>query len=138
MICKTINYEDYNGNSRTEDFYFNISKAELTQLYTSVKGGLNAILDQIVKTQDTPRLMEYFKEIIRLAYGEKSADGRQFRKSKEIYENFEQTEAYSVLFMELLSDAEKAADFIKHVLPKDLVEEAEKNNNGALLPFNPG
>lgn len=126
MLKKTITYTDYDGIERTEDFYFHINKAELTTLFNSERGGLEKLLEKIIQTKDGPKIMEYFQKIIRLAYGEKSNDGRRFMKSDEIYANFESTEAYSQLFMELCTDAEKAADFVKGILPADLAAEAEK------------
>lgn len=125
MIKKTIAYVDYDGNEREEDFYFNLSKAELTELQLGTTGGLQKMIENIVKTKDIPRIIEIFKKIILASYGEKSADGRRFMKSKEIVENFTQTEAYSVLYMELATDAEKAADFIAGVIPADLKKEFE-------------
>lgn len=131
MIKKTIAYVDYDGNEREEDFYFNLTKAELTELQLGTTGGLQKMIENIIKTKDIPRIIEIFKKIILASYGEKSADGRRFMKSKEITENFTQTEAYSILYMELSTDAEKAADFIAGVIPSDLkkeFEEAKKNN----------
>lgn len=134
MLKKTITYTDFDGNERTEDFYFNLTKAELTMLSLSHAGGLEKHLDRIVKSKDSPSIMKNFREIIKLAYGVKSDDGRRFIKSDEIYENFEQTEAYSVLFMELCTDSKFASEFVNSILPKDLVKEAEKNGKIAELP----
>lgn len=131
MIKKTIAYVDYDGNEREEDFYFNLTKAELTELQLGTSGGLQKMIENIIQTKDIPRIIEIFKKIILASYGEKSADGRRFMKSKEITENFTQTEAYSNLFMELSTDASKAADFISGIIPADLkkdFEEAKKNN----------
>lgn len=136
MLKKTIKYEDFDGNSREEDFYFNLTKAEIIKMETSEKGGLTKLLDQIVKTQDTPQIVEMFEQIILGAYGEKSLDGKTFKKSKEISDQFAATEAYSNLFMELLENPDSAANFIKGIIPKEAVsavEEAEKN--GTLLNF---
>lgn len=126
MIKKTISYVDYDGNEREEDFYFHLTKAELTELQFSTSGGLEKMIRNIVQTKDVPRIIEIFKKIIIASYGEKSADGRRFMKSPEITENFTQTEAYSKLFMELSTDADKAADFINGVIPEDLKKEFEK------------
>ena len=133
MVKKTITYEDFDGNTRTEDFFFNLTKAELTNMFASVDGGLQAKLQKIIQTQSIPELMETFRDILKRSYGEKSPDGRRFMKSDEIFENFEQTEAYSILFMELLSDTKKASDFIQGIIPKDLVDEAKKQNGGELV-----
>lgn len=119
MLKKNIKYVDYDGNERTEDFYFNLNKAEVIELQLGTVGGLTKTLEKIVQEKDASRIIEYFKTLILKAYGEKSADGRRFIKSQELRDAFEQTEAYSELFMELASDAKMAAEFINGVLPKE-------------------
>lgn len=122
MLKKNIKYVDYDGNERTEDFYFNLNKAEVIELQLGTVGGLTKTLEKIVQEKDTSRIIEYFKTIILKAYGEKSADGRRFIKSQELRDAFEQTEAYSELFMELARDAKMAAEFINCVLPKEAAD----------------
>lgn len=117
MLKKTITYTDYDGNTRTEDFYFNLNKAEIAEMELSTNGGMEKMLTQIVNSQDGKRIMEVFKGIILKAYGVKTADGKRFEKSEEISKAFEQTEAYSELFMELVTDADKAAAFINGIIP---------------------
>ena len=118
MLKKTITYTDYDGNERTEDFYFNISKAELTELQYSVKGGLKNILEKAVQEKDGPTIMQLSKEIVLKAYGVKSNDGRRFMKSEEITKEFAETEAYVNLFMELATDEKAAIAFAEGVMPK--------------------
>ena len=120
MLKKTINYVDYNGVERKEDFYFNLTKAEVTETELSVDGGLSQMIEQLVNAKDNKQIIALFKEIILKAYGEKSADGRRFIKSKEISEAFSQTEAYSELFVELALNEDEAAKFIKGILPANL------------------
>lgn len=122
MLKKNIKYVDYDGNERTEDFYFNLNKAEVIELQLGTVGGLTKTLEKIVQEKDESRIIEYFKTLILKAYGEKSADGRRFIKSQELRDAFEQTEAYSELFMELASDAKMAAEFINGVLPKEAAD----------------
>lgn len=122
MLKKNIKYVDYDGNERAEDFYFNLNKAEVIELQLGTVGGLTKTLEKIVQEKDTSRIIEYFKTLILKAYGEKSADGRRFIKSQELRDAFEQTEAYSELFMELASDAKMAAEFINGVLPKEAAD----------------
>ena len=139
MIKKTITYTDYDGNERTEDFYFNLSKAELTEMETSTTGGLQKTIERITQEQDGRKLIELFKDIILRSYGKKSLDGRRFVKSKELAEDFSQTEAYSELFMELATDDQAASAFIKGVLPASLAAELDKqlaNGNMSALPAN--
>lgn len=120
MLKKTVTYVDYNGVERTEDFYFNLSKAEITEMELSVEGGLSKMLEDVVNSKDNKQIISVFKEIILKAYGEKSADGRRFVKSKELSEEFAQTEAYSELFIELALDEKAAADFINGIMPANM------------------
>ena len=121
MIKITKSYTDYNGNERTEDFWFNLTKAECLEMNLSTEGGLDAYLQKIVDTKDVPKLIKQFKDLVILAYGEKSADGRRFMKNDEIRTAFKETEAYSEIFMELATDAEAATRFINGIVPQDLV-----------------
>lgn len=123
MLKKTITYTDYNGVERTEDFWFNLSKAELIEMEMSTAGGLTEMVEKIVKTQDMPSIIKIFKDMVLRAYGEKSADGKRFIKSDEISTAFSQTEAYSNLFMELARDADAAAAFVNGIVPQ--VEESK-------------
>ena len=126
MLKKNIKYVDYDGNDRAEDFYFNLNKAEIIELELGTTGGLTKTLEKIVQEKDNKRIVEYFKAIILKAYGEKSADGRRFIKSQELRDSFEQTEAYSELFMELSSNAKAAADFISGIVPKEAADAAKQ------------
>ena len=120
MLKKTLTYEDFNGVERTEDFYFNLSKAEVTEMELSVEGGFSKMLEDIVKSKDNMQIVKLFKEIVLKAYGEKSADGKRFVKSKEIAEAFSQTEAYSEIFMELALNEDAAAAFVNGIMPANL------------------
>ena len=126
MLVKRISYTDYNGNQRSEDFYFNLNKGEIFNLQFGTEGGLDKAIQKIIQTEDTPKIVKIFQDIILNAYGVKSDDGRRFIKSEELSTEFKQTEAYSELLMELVSDEKKAADFINALMPKDLAEEAKK------------
>lgn len=120
MLKKTIKYTDYDGNEREEDFYFNLNKAEITEMELSKQGGLSEYIKRIVAAQDAPSLIELFKELICKSYGEKSLDGKRFVKSKELTEEFTQTEAYAELFVELASNAEEATKFVNGIMPKNM------------------
>lgn len=117
MIKKTITYTDYNDNERTEDFYFNLNQAEVMELELSTSGGLANMITNIVNAQDAPAIIKIFKELVLKAYGKKSPDGRRFEKSEALSNEFSQTEAYSKLFMELATDADKAAEFVNGIVP---------------------
>ena len=135
MLKKTIKYTDYNGVERTEDFWFNLSKAEIMEMELSTTGGLAELIQKIVKEQDAPAIIKIFKDLVLKSYGEKSPDGKRFIKSEEISLAFSQTEAYSNLFMELATDADEAAKFVNGIIPADAAEKA-KAQNKALHPAN--
>lgn len=120
MLKKSITYVDYNGVERTEDFYFNLSKAEVAEMELSIDGGLSQMLENIVKSKDNKQIIAIFKDIILRSYGEKSPDGKRFIKNDEIREAFSQTEAYSELFIELALNEEAAANFVNGILPANL------------------
>lgn len=132
MIAKTMTFTDYNGNTRTETFYFNLNKAEITKMEMSVKGGLAESIKRIVDAQDTPAIIAVFEDLIKKSYGIKTPDGRGFIKRPEDLEAFMATEAYSDLYMELATDADKAAEFINGIIPADLSKQLEKQNASAL------
>lgn len=117
MLKKTIQFQDFNGTSRTEDFYFNLTQAEVTELELSVDGGLVEMIHRITAAQDGRQIIETFKKVIRKAYGVKSPDGRRFIKNQEVWDEFAQTEAYSKLFMELATDAKAASAFVNGIVP---------------------
>lgn len=126
MLKKTITYTDYNDVVRTEDFYFNLSKAEIAEMEMSTTGGFAEMLQKIVDSKDVPSIIKVFKDLILKSYGEKSADGKRFIKSTEISQGFAQTEAYSNLFMELSTDANAAIGFINGIVPAELRQDASR------------
>lgn len=117
MLKENITYTDYNGSERTEDFYFNLTKAEIMEMELSTTGGLSEMISRIVAAKDAPAIIKVFKDLILKAYGQKSADGKRFIKSKELSDEFAQTEAYSILFMRLATDADAAAKFVNAIVP---------------------
>lgn len=130
MFVKTINYTDYNGNTRTEDHYFNLTEAEALELEMSTNGGFSERIKRIIAAQDTATLVTIFKDLIKLSYGRKSLDGRKFEKSEEIFNEFKDTQAYSILFMELATDAKAATEFVNGIAPK------KKSDASNVVPMN--
>lgn len=118
MLKKTITYVDYNGVERTEDFYFDLNKAELMEMELSEDGGLSNLIQNIVQAKNMPSLIKLFKNLILKSYGVKSPDGRRFIKSDEISLEFTQTLAYEKLYMELATDEKAAADFVNAIVPQ--------------------
>jgi hypothetical protein len=131
MLKKTIKYTDFNGNEVTEDFYFNLTKAEIAEMELAsstldaegnMSGGMEAALQAIVNSGSGKKIMDAFKEILAKSYGVKSEDGKRFIKSPQLFEEFTQTEAYSDFFIGLVTDADAAADFVKAIVPPMVVE----------------
>lgn len=135
MYKITETYTDYDDNQRTEDFYFNYSEAELSDLQFSVSGGLAGMIDKIIKTNDMPKLVELFRELIQNAYGEKSNDGRRFMKSPELTKEFTETVAYSQIYMRLATDSKAAQEFINKVVPKSMKDKMQQANQQNVVPM---
>ena len=131
MLKKAITYTDYNGVERTEDFYFNLTKAEIMEMELGTAGGLAGMIQRLIDSQDAPSIIKIFKDLVLKAYGEKSPDGKRFMKSEEISKAFSQTEAYSILFMELATDADAASKFVNGIIPSD-INPAPNPNHPAL------
>jgi hypothetical protein len=126
MLKKPITYTDYNGDQCTDVFYFHLSEPELIDMEVEHERGFQAFIDKIIETKDRKGLISLFKQIILLSYGTKSDDGKRFIKSDQLREEFSQTAAYPVLYMELSTDANAGAEFLKGVMPKNLAIEVDK------------
>lgn len=127
MLKKTITYKDFNDVERTEDFYFNLTEAELMEMELGVTGGMTEMIQRLVSTQDGPAIAKMFKDLVLKAYGQKSLDGKRFIKNDTLREEFEQTNAYSQLYMKLATDADEAAKFMKGIIPANLSEQANSS-----------
>ena len=123
MLKKEIAYTDYNGVERKETFYFNLSKAEIMEMELTTVGGFAEMIQKIVDAQDAPSIIKTFKDLVLKSYGEKSPDGKRFIKTEELRDSFEQTEAYSTLFMELATNAAAASEFVNGIIPADLAKQ---------------
>jgi len=127
MLVKKIKYTDFNGQEREEEFLFNLNKSELIKWLTT-NGGytIEAILQKMIDTENVRDMINEFETLILTSYGEKSLDGKRFVKTKEIQDNFRYSPAYDELFMELVGDASKAAEFFNKIIPSDLAAEVDK------------
>lgn len=130
MLKKTVTYTDYDGNERTEDHYFNLSKAEMLDMELFTAGGYSNMLERVVRENDQTEMIKIFKELVLKSYGIKSDDGKRFMKSEEITKAFTETEAFTEIYMELATNSEAAADFALGIMPKDLQDKASESANG--------
>lgn len=126
MLKLTRTYTDFDGNERTEDCYFNLTKSELLQMETMADGGLEKKIQKIINSKDQAQIMNIFKDILLKSFGIKSDDGKRFKKSDEIRAEFEESPLFDMIFMELATDAEAAEKFIKGIIPKDMNPDAPK------------
>lgn len=137
MVKKSITYTDYNGEKQTDECYFNLSKAELLEMEMSEKGGFENFVKALIEEKDNKKIYELFKNLILMSYGQKSADGRSFIKKKMVdgqmiylKDEFEQTEAFTELMMELISGGDEAmAKFINSLIPKEVADQVAKQPN---------
>ena len=128
MYVKEMEYTDFNGAKRKEKFYFNLTKAEILDLELGKAGGLTEYIKKIIEAQDTPTIMALFKSLLLKSYGVKSDDGRRFIKNDEVRAEFEQTQAFSDLYILLALNDEEAAKFVNAIVPSDMqVSEAQRN-----------
>lgn len=134
MLTKAIKYVDYNGETKTKNFYFNLSETELTKMNLTAKGGMKEVIKEMINSDDNKRIVELFEEIVLGAYGEKSADGEAFMKSDAIREKFKCHPAYDVLFIQLLEGGEKTmGEFINAVIPQRIAEGVKDVDREAML-----
>lgn len=136
MVVKKIKYTDFNGVEREEEFMFNLTEAEITEMELTTDGGLSDSIKKIIAAQDTPQIIDTFKMLLLKSYGQKSADGRRFIKSEELSKEFTQTNAYSQLFMELAYDDNAAIAFINGIIPESMRERVDENNSDDASPAN--
>jgi hypothetical protein len=134
MLKRPITYTDFDDNEITEVFYFHLSKAEIVELEVSYEDSMEAALKRIIASNDRAKLVAEFKKLILQAYGVKSADGKRFIKNEQDRQEFAQTAAYDALFMELATDANAAAIFVKGILPKDITAQPQDKPVGPPLP----
>ena len=135
MLKRDITYEDFNGDMITEAFYFNLTRTEIIELEVGYDGGLEAALKRIVAAENKQQLVTEFKKLVLLSYGVKSEDGKRFIKNDRLREEFSQTPAFDILFMDLATNDDAAAVFVKGILPKEMAKEIEK---AEVIPITPG
>jgi len=127
MLTKAITYTDYNGNKKTKNFYFNLTRTELAKMELTNKAGMEETIKQMINEDDREKIINLFETLVLGSVGEKSADGERFEKSDKIRQDFVNHPAYDILFMELISDSKSMSDFINAILPSDLVEATKSN-----------
>lgn len=126
MLKKTITYKNFNNEEVSEDFYFHLTEAEITKLEMGQKGGLSEALKRIIESEDGAGVIEILQHIILTAYGKRSEDGKRFIKNDLLRQEFESTQAFSDLFMEMATNADAASTFVNGIIPGDMAEKVAK------------
>lgn len=132
MLKKTITYKDFNEEEVKEDFFFNLSEADLLEIEMSYKEGLSVLLPRVMEEQDMPTLLSIFKKFVSGSYGRKSEDGRRFIKNPKLREDFESSGAYSALIMEFVTDDGAFNKFILGIMPRGFLTEKQIEEFSAL------
>ena len=126
MIKRTITFEDLDGNSITDDFYFHISMSEVSKMELGTEGGMAEKLKKLVAASKGKDIIEQFEGILHSAYGVRSENNRQFIKNEQVWQEFYQSDAYNVLFMQLISDEDASAAFVRGILPANFEAEVAR------------
>lgn len=133
MLTKAITYEDYNGNKKTKNFYFHLSKYEIAKMHIYADGGLEQYIKKMIESGNSKDIFKYFEDFVISCYGEKSADGEEFIKNDEVREKFKNHPAYDVLMMEFIEGGDKAmSDFINAVVPHEIAETMKNSDPESL------
>lgn len=136
MYKEHMKYKDFDGNDREEDFYFNLTEAEVIEMEMGISGGLTALVKRILAEQDSAKMVEIFKDLILKSYGVKALDGRTFDKSPEVVKTFMSTQAYSDLFTKLCTDSKYAATFFNGIVNSKNTNTVPESNGPALIGSN--
>ena len=126
MIKRTVTYEDYNGEKRTETFYFHYTEAEILDMEMSEEGSFAERIQRIIDAKDNTALMKLIKKFVIDAYGVKSDDGKRFMKNDEVKAAFLECPAYSDIFMDMVTDEDIAAEFVNGVIPNTMKDRVAK------------
>lgn len=129
MLRKEVEYKDFDGNDRKDVLWFHLNEVEITEMDLETSGGLVKYMESIIDKNDVNQLITIFKDLLIRSYGERSMDGKHFYKDDKIRNEFVSSAAYPVLYMEMVSDADKAVEFINGIVPSNIREQMAKIEN---------
>lgn len=135
MLKKTITYENYNGDTVTDDFYFNLTKVECMELEYSfgANNTLSNTITTLVESKDIGALIAAIKKILLMSYGVKTPDGNRFIKNDSVREEFEQSPAFEKIYWDLVTNQDEAASFISGIVPQNVRDSLGENPKQVLL-----
>ena len=129
MVKKTITFTNFEGEETTKDFYFNLSKMEFRVLDRKIPGGLENMINEIRTEKDSDRLVDLLDLLILESYGEKGEDGRFVKedsRGRRLSSYFKVSEAWDVLFMNLIHNENELNEFLTGIVPKDVGAKAQE------------
>lgn len=133
MIKMNVSAETFDGDMVTETLWFHMNKVDLIELQQSEPGGFTDTLQAFMSrkpedwtNKDKFKLFDFFRAMVDKAYGERSSDGKRFKKSPEILANFKDSIFYDEFILSLLEDEKKSIKFFNGVMPKALLDQAKK------------
>lgn len=140
VLKKAITYQNLDGEEVTEEFHFQLTKAEVAERALIEGSGYADRLKALSVETDGAKIIKHFKEILESAVGRR--EGQLFIKNDDVRNHFMFSGAYDVFFMDLLEEKDSGAEIIKAMLPKDAheaidAELAKRNATTTELPAAP-
>lgn len=111
MYSKTIEYVDFNGNERSDKLYFHLSLPEVTRIEAEIDNSLKDHITSLIANRDKKTLLDFLERIILTSYGERTQDGRTFKKNEQITSDFENSLAYAEFFEQIITEEGMAQSF---------------------------
>lgn len=112
-------YTDFEGHEREEDLYFNFTEPQLREFLDKDPSFTEESLANLIATKDVKQMLEAMQKLIIAAYGEKTADGKVFKKNTEITENFACSAAFAQLMDDIMykGDEDMIKNFMINIFP---------------------
>lgn len=117
MFTVNVTYIDFDDQEYTERLYFNMTKVEFMRWQAESGDNLTERMKTALEKHDSSKIMDYFEELIRRSYGEKSDDGKRFVKDPQKTRDFMTSAAYDELFWRITQNQEECNAFMRGVLP---------------------
>lgn len=129
MVKKTLTFTNFDGKEVTKDCYFNLTKMEFQELDDSIPGGLTQLIDKMLSEKDKALTVRLLSILLLAAYGEKTEDGRFVKEDahgRRLSAFFKVSEAWDVMFMNLVKNERELSEFLVGIVPKDMADDARK------------
>ena len=129
MVERTFTCKGFDGKNYEETYGFYLSRADLLKINLGSFVGLDVLMQKLIDAKNGTEIMNIIDRIMMTAVGHESADHKKFLKNDEIRDDFRQSDAYSQLFEELVTDAKKASSFLIGCLPEDMAKTVLENKD---------